>query len=142
MSIKVTTKMNIGQILMRRGLGDSKDARKYLAARVKARSDPYVPMRNGKLKDTAQISESGSYLIYRQPYARYQYYGRVMGPNVRTSEGWRSMAKKGGKYLTGRDLKYNGSPMRGAMWNQRMLEANAKDLERDVQAFITRRLQK
>lgn len=135
MKLKVTTTLNVGQILNRRGLGTSNHARRFLASRVKAHSDPYVPFRQGTLKNTAQVSSDGSKLIYTQPYARYQYHGEVMGPNVRTKDGWRSMAKKGKKRLMGRKLKYSGT-LRGPHWDKRMLADHRGDLERDMAAYV------
>lgn len=133
MSVKVTTKINVGEILRRRGLGDSDRVRKYLASQVRKRSDPYVPFRQGTLKDTAQVSPGGTQVIYTQPYSNYQYRGLVMGPNVLTSEGWRSMAKKGGKYYTGKELEHKSdNGMRGPYWDKRMLANHRDDLEKDV----------
>ena len=137
MSVKVTSKINAGEILRKRGLGDSDGARKHLAGRVRLRSDPYVPFHQGTLKNTAQISPDGTQVIYTQPYAHYQYKGLVMGPNVLTSNGWRSMAKKGGKYYTGRELKHKSdNGMRGPYWDKRMLENHREDLAKDVADYV------
>ena len=137
MKIKCMVKLNVGGILNSRGLGSSNQARKYLAERVRAHSDPYVPFRQGPLKNTAQISSDGGKLTYVQPYARYQYQGEVMGPNVLTKKGWRSMAKKGGKKLMGRKLKHSG--MRGPFWDKRMLADHREDLEKDMAAYVGKR---
>ena len=137
MGVRVTTKIDVGGILRKRGLGDSNRVRKYLASQVRKRSDPYVPFRQGTLKNTAKISPGGTQVIYTQPYAGYQYRGLVMGPNVLTKNGWRSMAKKGGKYYTGQALKYKSdNGMRGPYWDKRMLENHRDDLEKDVAAAI------
>lgn len=137
MKIKFTTKLNVGSILNSRGLGTSDKARKYLAERVRAHSDPYVPFRQGHLKNTARISSDGSTLTYTQPYANYQYHGEVMGPNVLTKKGWRSMAKKGGKKLMGRKLKHSG--MRGPFWDKRMLADHREDLEKEMALYVGKR---
>ena len=138
MSVRVSVKLDVGDILQKRGLGQSKKARRYLAERVRARSDPYVPMQQGTLKNTAQISADGKQLIYKQPYAHYQYKGKVMGPNVLLKVGWRSMAKKGGKYYTGKNLKYhkNDTGLRGPHWDKRMLGDHRDDLIKDVDAYV------
>lgn len=139
MSVKVSIKLNVGDILRKRGLGASDKARKYLAERVRARSDPYVPMQQGTLKNTAQISAGGTQVIYKQPYAHYQYKGKAMGPNVLLKGiGWRSMAKKGGKKYTGKNLKYHkkDTGLRGPEWDKRMLANHRDDLEKDMAAFV------
>lgn len=137
MGVKVTTRINVGEILRKRGLGDSDRVQKYLASQVRKRSDPYVPFRKGTLKNTAQISPGGTQVIYTQPYAHYQYRGLVMGPNILTKNGWRSMAKKGGKYYTGKELTYHkDAGMRGPNWDKRMLADHRDDLEKNVAAAI------
>ena len=56
-------------------------------------TDPYVPALNGVLSGTAHTV--GNLVIYDQPYARYQYYGKVVvGP------------KYGPKHATNKDLVY------------------------------------
>lgn len=162
MNIKVTKNFNVQSILNSRGMGASNGLRKYLAARVRLRADPYVPFQagtrnvlsikngNGKtvvsvrrggvggtLKNTAMVSKDGAELVYNQPYAHYQYKGEVMGPNFLTKAGWRSRPKsKGGKYYTGRAIQYNGAPMRGKMWIPRMMADHAEDVEADVAAYL------
>ncbi len=138
MSVKVSIKLNVGDILRKRGLGDSDGARTYLAERVRARSDPYVPMQQGTLKNTAQISPGGTQVIYKQPYAHYQYKGKVMGPNVLLKVGWRSMARKGGKRYTGGNLtiRKQDTGLRGPEWDKRMLANHRGDLEKDVAAYV------
>lgn len=115
---------------------------KYVATRVRLRSDPYVPMNTGTMKNQSYVNSDGSELIYPGPQAHYQYYGKVMGPNVLTKLGWRSMAKKGGKYYTGRALSYRGAPMRGSHWDKRMMADHRGDLEQDALAYIESRLKR
>ena len=55
-SIKIKeTKMNYSKILKQRGLGSDNKARLFLASEVARLSDPYVPMRDGNLKNTRII---------------------------------------------------------------------------------------
>ncbi len=60
-----------------------------------------------------------------------------MGPNVLTKKGWRSMAKKGGKKLTGRKLQHRG--MQGPFWDKRMLADHREDLEREMAVCVGKR---
>lgn len=139
MRINVKTNIDTGRILRQRGMGGTHELRRYLAARVKLYNDPYTPMQTGALKNTAVISADGSELVYRTPYARYQYYGEVYGPNFLTSQGWRSGPVK---HPTGRPLTYHGAPMRGKLWHERMMRDRARDLKADVAAYLNRRAQR
>lgn len=111
------------EILKNLGLGGSDKVRKYIASQVKRLCDPYVPMQQGLLKNTATIAGDGSYIVYTQPYAHYQYYGEVM-------------AGRAPKQYTGKKINYHGAPMRGKQWDKRMLADKSKDLERSVEAYI------
>lgn len=121
--MKITTQIPVGAILRKRGLGDSDKARVYLAARVKAYCEPYVPFRSGTLRNTARVSPGGTQVIYPQPYAHYHYHGVVM-------------AGRAPKHYTDRKIQNN---VGGPEWDKRMLEARAEDLERDMAAFVGRK---
>lgn len=121
MSVKVD--INKAEILKRLGLGGTNKVQKYLASQVKRLCDPYVPMQQGVLKNNATIAEDGSFIVYTQPYAHYQYYGEVM-------------AGRAPKEYTGKELDYHGAPMRGKEWDKRMMADKSKDLERSIEAYI------
>lgn len=123
MSVKVKIDIPTAKILKSRGLGSDTGARKYLASEVKRLCDPYVPMQQGMLKNNVTIAADGSQLVYTQPYAHYQYHGKVM-------------AGRAPKHYTGDDLTYHGAPMRGPQWDKRMLADKSKDLERSIDAYI------
>lgn len=139
MNIKVISSVNVSAILYNRGMGKSTDLQKHIAAKVRLLCDPYVPKQDGPLKNTAQITQDGSAIVYNQPYAHYQYLGLVMGPNVLTEKGWRSMAGKGEKYYTGADIQYDGAPMRGPHWEKRMMADHREDIEEAVAAYLRRK---
>lgn len=123
MKITVKALVDPKAILDRKGLGPDNRLRKYLAARVKAHCDPYVPMKAGVLKNTAAISPDGSELTYSTPYAHYQYVGKAM-------------AGRAPKHYTGRMLKHKGAPMRGPHWEKRMVADKRGVLEEEIAAFI------
>lgn len=125
MSIKVKVDIPTAEILKARGLGSDTGARKYLASQVKNYCDKYVPMQQGELMK-ATIANDGSHIVYTQPYAHYQYYGKVM-------------AGRAPKKYTGDDLTYHGAPMRGPNWDKRMLADKSKDLENSLDAYIKKR---
>lgn len=120
MSVKVD--LPKAEILKRFGLGGSDKVRKYIASQVKRLCDPYVPMQQGNLKNNATIAADGSYIVYNQPYAHYQYYGEVM-------------AGRAPKQYTGNAINYHGAN-RGKQWDKRMLADKSKDLERSIDAYI------
>lgn len=107
------------------GMGSSSKAQKFLASEVVRQSDPYVPMQQGMLKNQRTIAGDGSQIVYTQPYAHYQYYGQVM-------------AGRAPKEYTGDELTYNGAPMRGARWTERMLADKRNEIENNVEAYIRR----
>ncbi len=123
MNVKID--INVPKILNSRGLGGNQKAQKHLASEVARFCDPYVPMQQGFLKNQYTIAADGSQLIYTQPYAHYQYYGEVM-------------AGRPPKQYTGEKLKYHGAPMRGAMWEKRMLADKSKELEKSLDIFVKR----
>lgn len=115
-SIKIKkTDINYAKILKKRGLGSDNKARLFLASEVARLSDPYVPMRDGTLKNTRIIAPDGRNIKYPQPYAKKQYEG---------------VSK------SGRPFRYNGAPMRGKEWDKRMMADHAKDVERSVAGFV------
>ena len=132
MSIKID--LPKAEILKRLGLGGTNKVQKYIASQVKRLCDPYVPMQQGALKNNATIAGDGSSIVYTQPYAHYQYEGKVYGPNYTNGE--RFWSGKAPKTPTGENLTYHGGPMRGPQWEKRMLADKSKDLERSVEAYI------
>lgn len=123
--MKIKVDINANKILASRGLGSSKKVQKYLASEVKRLSDPYVPMRQGTLKNTATIASDGSQIVYSAPYAHYQWEGKVMGGRAP-------------KKYTGDNLTYSGGAMRGPRWTERMMIDKRSEIENSVETFIKR----
>lgn len=123
MKLNVKTDIKPAAILRARGLGSSSAARKHLAATVKRLSDPYVPMQQGTLKNTAQVIDEGRGIKYPQPYAHYQYVGEVMAGRVPKS-------------YTGRPINYHGAPMRGRDWDKRMMADRGNEVVDDLATFV------
>lgn len=123
--MRVTVNIDAKKILAARGLGSSDKVRKYLASEIVRLSDPYTPMQQGDLKNRVQIAADGSEIVYTQPYAHYQYYGEVM-------------AGRAPKEYTGKKLTYNGAPMRGARWTERMIIDKRRELENSVENYTKR----
>ena len=123
--MKVTISIDANKILQSRGLGSSDKVQKYLCGEVSRLASPYTPMQQGDLKNRVHVAKDGSEIVYVQPYAHYQYYGEVM-------------AGRAPKHYTGKKLTYNGAPMRGARWVERMVIDKRKDLENSVEEYIKR----
>ena len=121
--MKIKVDINTAQIMKKRGLGGDHRAQVFLASEVKRLCDPYVPMQQGLLKNQAVVASDGSTLTYTQPYAHYQYYGKVM-------------VGRAPKKYTDKDLTYHGAPMRGPRWEKRMLADKSDDLVRSLKAYI------
>lgn len=126
MKIQVTHNINVKGILEKKGLGPDHGLQKYVAARFRLRCEPYVPKRYGTLKNTAQVVQDGSAVVYSQPYAHYQYAGQAM-------------AGRAPKHYTGKPLHHQESPMRGPHWDQRMMADHRQDLEADAAAYMNRK---
>ena len=84
-------------------------AQRYVDSEVLRRCDPLTPRLNGHLiQSGVRATRLGSGMVqYNSPYARYQYYGKVM-------------IGKAPKKITNIPLTYTGAPNRGAKWFERM----------------------
>lgn len=119
MNVQIKTQINKAKILAERGLDDRRKAQVYLASQVARFCDPYVPMQSGTMKNTRQIAQDGSAIVYPGPYAHYHYVGEVM-------------AGRAPKHYTGRALSHHGAPMRGPSWDKRMMSDHKDEV---VDAF-------
>lgn len=108
---------SVGALLRRRGLEPDGRVQQLFTIECARQMDPYVPMRQGTLKNTRFIGPD--YVEYRMPYAHYQYIGKLM-VGVQSGSAWaRSGELK--RYVTPPvPLHYHGAPKRGALWNKRM----------------------
>ncbi|MCI1269812.1 MAG: minor capsid protein [Ruminococcus sp.] len=82
---------------------------------------PYTPTLNTGLRKSATTGTviGNGKLVYTSPYARYQYYGKLMVSSV-TGSAWARSGES--KVLTPVDLNYSKSrePLAGKMWFERM----------------------
>lgn len=100
---------------------------------------PYLPFDEGVLAGSANTAtEIGSgEVIYDTPYARYQYYGEVYGPNFPITEngtivGYYSPPEK---LPTGEKLEYSTekNPMAGSHWFDRAMADHKDDVLKEAQ---------
>lgn len=98
---------------------------------------PYTPMLSGQMIQSATrgtVIGSGE-IKYNSPYARYQYYGKLMVSSITGS----SYARKGeSKVLTGKDLRYNKSkhPRAGKLWFERMKADRKEQILKGAQNLL------
>ena len=107
----------IPQILSRRGLENGGKVQRYIDSEVLRLSDPYIPFQSGQLKRSGSLATdigSGE-VCWSTPYARYQYYGKLMDGSAP-------------KTLTNIDLKYHGGGKRGSKWFERMKVDHKTDI--------------
>ena len=126
--MKVVTNLDdVGTMLKKRGLEPSGRVQKLFTATCAKEMDPYIPMQQGILKNTRQIGTDK--VTYNSPYAKFQYYGKLMlGVETRSA-----YAKKGErKVVTDKDLKYNGAPKRGKLWDKRMWADKKNKILNDI----------
>lgn len=126
--MKVVTNLDdVSTMLKKRGLEPNGRVQKLFTATCAKEMDPYIPMQQGILKITRIIGTDS--ITYNSPYAKFQYYGKVMiGIKSR-----RVFADKGErKVVTGRDLKYHGAPKRGKLWDKRMWADKKNKILNDV----------
>lgn len=145
--MKVKIHIDPDAILLAHGLNDGGDAQRFFTENVNKRITKYMPYRSGALSSKLKRVTSPSEITISAPYARYQYYGKVMiDPAINaagflTKDGtWRS--RKGAvKVLTDRDLTYdttkNGEA--GPFWDRRMMAAEGDALLNDLKGYIRSR---
>lgn len=98
---------------------------------------PYVPYKTGALRDNVAIGPKE--IQYRQPYARYQYYGVVYGPNYFRgidAAGNKIFRSPAGvkKYPTTRMLSYQNG--KTSFWFEIMLAQKSAELDKEITDYL------
>jgi len=115
MASKITTKITFSPAATKARLkAANKMAQRWLDNEILKDSTPYVPRLTGALERSGisgTVIGSGE-IVYNSPYARYQYYGKIMvdpetgAAGFLTNDGWFSRPGVA-KVLTNRDLTYS-----------------------------------
>lgn len=128
---KVKVKINsTNKILKDHGLDQDGRAIRFLRDDADRLMNPYIPMDNGILRRNKSYP-SNHEIKYISPYAKYQYYGKLM-----LAKNGSSWAKKGEKkVLTSRNLKYHTFGT-GPKWNELMMQRNKNTLIKDLENYI------
>ena len=93
------------QIKARLGIQPNGRVQKFFTNECVKAMDKYIPMREGNLRLIKD--ERSDSVTYESPYAKYQYYGKLM-------------VGKAPKTLTNKDLQYHsGDSKRGSFWFER-----------------------
>ena len=131
-------------LLKRLNLESSGKVQQFFTNEVIRHSDKYVPFSSGVLKNSAMPSPDFESIIYTTPYARYHWFGKLMVDPI-TKKGafyspeygfWsRPMTPK---ELTDTDMSYQGAPLRGSHWTERMWIDEGEEIIRSVEHFIER----
>lgn len=128
MSAKVKVEMKpVGTILARLGIDEKGRVQRFLTETVNRRITRYMPYRAGVLSSKLKFVSSPTEITVNGPYARYQYYGKVM-------------VGKPPKQVTDIDLNYDKTkhPNAGPFWDRRMMAAEKDVIVREVGAYIKR----
>ena len=126
--------IDVDTILRSRGMGVEKGTQRFIANEVANLSDDYVPFQSGTLKNTVAIAIDGSLITYQGPYAHYHWIGEIYGPNIPLRE--ERFFSRAPKKPTGRKMEYDGGPMRGPRWTERMMADRRDDLMKRIAAYV------
>lgn len=131
--------INAKQFVKKYGVGEGGYVQKAVDSAVIKECFPYVPFDEGILAGSANTAtELGSgEVVYDTPYARYQFYGEVYGPNFPIVEngeivGYYSPPEK---HPTGKQLQYNTdkNPLAGSHWFDRAMADHKEDVLKEAQ---------
>lgn len=129
--MKVTVKVEMKsaqEILERHGLTGNGNVQRFHTMNVNRRIGKYMPHLSGALETKSKRMASGTEITILAPYAKYQYYGKVMVGSPP-------------KILTGRNLQYTKdfNPLAGPYWDRALVAAEGEVLVEELQAYITKR---
>ena len=118
------------QILKDHGLDKEGRITRYLRDTADRLMNPFVPMDNGMLRRNKAYPNNHS-IKYNSPYAKYQYYGKLM--LTKSGSSWAKLGEK--KVETNKKLKYHTSGT-GPKWDKLMMQRRKNDLVKDVENYI------
>ena len=118
--------------------GKIDNAQKYVDSSCIRLMDKYTPMLSGMLVKSATLgTKIGEGKIHQiAPYAKYQYYGKLM-VSSKTGSSWSKGEKK---VITDRDLNYSKSvhPLAGPFWFERMKKDHLNKILKGAQKYAER----
>lgn len=148
MSTQIKVEMKpVSAILTRLGVDKTGDVQMQLTRIVNQRITRYMPFRTGVLSTKVKYIKSPTEIEVLSPYARYQYYGKVM-VNAATGKGPMNIPGVGLRYrkgtilkVTDRDLECDTTknPLAGPLWDKRMMAAEGDQIAAEIQEYVNRR---
>lgn len=114
------------QLLSDRGLNNGGRVQKYIDSECIRLMKPYTPMLSGVLIKSATLGTTigSGEIVQIAPYARYQYYGKLMVSSI-TGSAWATKGES--KVLTDKNLTYSKiNPNAGSFWFERMKSDHKK----------------
>ena len=150
MSISLRVKIDLAstqQMIKNLGLNAIGDVQKFVTHNINRRMTKYMPFRTGVLATKLKHVASPTTILVLGPYAKYQYYGKVMVNSV-TGKGPGYIEDVGYRYrkgtilkVTERDLEYSTrkNAMAGPFWDRRLMEFEGEVIAAETQAYIARR---
>lgn len=116
------------------------EAQKFVDSECIRLMNPYTPKQSGALIKSATLgTKIGSgHIEQTAPYARYQYYGKLMVSST-TGSAWARQGES--KVLTGKDLKYSTAKnlQAGKMWFERMKSDKKEQILRGAKKILAKR---
>ena len=112
--------------------GKCTKAQEHLESEILRTCEPYIPLQTSMLVKSGTLgTEIGSGEVkWIAPYAKFQYYGKVMiGKESRSA--WAKPGEE--KEVTDKNLTYHGGGQRGAFWFERAKEVHLAEWEEGVQ---------
>ena len=145
-TIKVEMKP-INVMLNQMGVGADGDVQMQTTRIINQRMTRYMPYRTGNLATKLKIIKSPTEIEVLGPYARVMYYGKIMVDPVTGAAGFKDKdgqwkSRKGvPKVESDRNFQYNTSkhPLAGPFWDRRMMDAEGKQIAREIQEYVDRR---
>ena len=132
MKYEVEVKINnLNKLLKDHGLDEKGKVTEFFRGEVDRFCDAYIPYANGGLKINKRYPDEAT-IEYVSPYAHYMYKGELM--LAKNGSSWARKGEK--KYYTGKSLKYQGAPKRGAYWDKRMINDRSEEIKQNIERFI------
>lgn len=145
--IKVTMKP-VNTIVNRLGVGKAGDVQRFVTNTINRRITRYMPASPAEALSTkSKFVTSPTEIQVIAPYARYQYYGKVM-VDSKTGKGPMNIPGVGLRFhknailkATDRDLQYDKTknPRAGPFWDRRMMAAEGGQIAAETQAYVNRK---
>ena len=126
--MRIKVKMHpTAQIIHDKGLDPNGKVQMFHTMNINRRIGKYMPHLSGVLETKSKRVMDGTHIIIDSPYAKYQYYGKVMvGPPP--------------KKVTDKDLTYTKTfnPLAGPYWDRRLTAAESVQIARETTNYLRR----